>query len=226
MQRDTLTIRARRRTAGIGAVLALPARLILSAALLLGGCSTDFFTQKPPPPPPPVIDHRAASAEALADDFAVLDKLLAAAPEQQMQMVGSAEQDFHTTPTPSKKLRLALILGTPDQAAADLPRAQQMLQELSADPQSSLLPGERTLVALQLKQIGDYLTLEAENRTLQADAARADQLAALKRRLDGAAGENAKLKKQLEEAKAKLAAIANIEKSLNERKPGNEGRPK
>ena len=143
-----------------------------------------------------------------------------------MQMVGTAEQDFHATPTPSKKLRLALILGSPDQAAADLPRAQQMLQELSADPQSSLLPGERTLVALQLKQIGDYLTLEAENRTLQADAARADQLATLKHRLDGAAGENAKLKKQLEEAKAKLAAIANIEKSLNERKPGNEGRPK
>ena len=70
------------------------------------------------------------------------------------------------------------------------------------------------------------MTLEAENRTLQADATRADQLTGLKRRLDGAAGENAKLKKQLEEAKAKLAAIANIEKSLNERKPGNEGRPK
>lgn len=224
MRRDTPTIRARR-VPGMRVALILPARLVLSAALLVGGCSTDFF-QKPPPPPAPVIDHRAASAEALADDFAVLDKLLAAPLEQQMQMVGTAEQEFRTTPTPSKKLRLALILGTPDQAAADLPRAQQMLQELAADPQSSLLPGERTLVALQLKQIGDYLTLEAENRTLQADAARADQLATLKHRLDGAAGENAKLKKQLEEAKAKLAAIANIEKSLNERKPGNEGRPK
>ena len=225
MQRDT-PVRPRRRVPGIGAALVLPARLVLSAALLLGGCSTDFFTQRPPPPPAPVIDHKAASAEALADDFAVLEKLLTAPLEQQMQIVGTAERDFRTTPTPSKKLRLALILGAPDQAAADLPRAQQMLQELSADPQSSLLPGERTLVALQLKQIGDYLTLEAENRTLQADATRADQLAALKRRLDGAAGENAKLKKQLEEAKAKLAAIANIEKSLNERKPGNEGRPK
>ena len=202
------------------------ALLALSAALLAGGCASDFFTQAPPQPPKPVIDHKAASAEALADDFAVLDKLIDAPPEQQMQMVGSAEQDFQATPTPSKKLRLALILGTPDQAGSDLPRAQEMLEELSSDPQSSLLPGERTLVALQLKQIGDYLTLEAENRTLQADATRADELAALKHRLDGAAGENAKLKKQLDEAKAKLAAIANIEKSLNERKPGNEGRPK
>ena len=220
-------IRARRQGPGIAAAGRLSAALILWAALLVSGCATDFFTRKPvPPPPKPIIDHKAASSEVLADDFTVLEKLLASPAQQQMQIVGTAEQDFQATPTPSKKLRLALLLGTPDQAGADLPRAQQMLQELSSDPQSSLLPGERSLVALQLKQIGDYLTLEAENRTLQADATRAEQLAGLKRRLDGAAGENVKLKKQLEEAKAKLAAIANIEKSLNERKPGNEGRPK
>lgn len=200
--------------------------LAVAATLLVGGCTDDLFAQKPMAPPKPVIDHRAASAEALADDFAVLDKLIEAAPEQQMQIVGSAEEEFRTTPTQSKKLRLALILGTPGQAGSDLPRAEEMLQELSDDPQSSLLPGERTLLSLQLKQIGDYLTLEAENRTLQADAARANQLAPLKHRLDGAAGENAKLKKELQEAQAKLAAIANIEKSLNERKPGNEGKPK
>ena len=229
MPRDALTARARRRAPGTGRArmaALLPLILTLPAALLLGGCSTDFFTQAPKAPAQHVIDHKAASSEALADDFAVLEKLIAAPPQQQMQIVGSAEEDFHTTPTPSKKLRLALILGTPDQAGSDLPRAQQMLQDLSSDPQPSLLPAERTLVTLQLKQIGDYLTLEAENRTLQADAARADQLGALKHRLDGAAGENAKLKKELDEAKAKLAAIANIEKSLNERKPGNEGKPK
>jgi chromosome segregation ATPase len=202
------------------------AALAVTAALLVSGCTDDLFAQKPLAPPKPVIDHKAASSEALADDFAVLDKLIEAAPEQQLQIVGSAEEEFRTTPTQSKKLRLALILGTPDQAGSDLPRAEEMLQELSDDPQSSLLPGERTLLSLQLKQIGDYLTLEAENRTLQADAARANQLAPLKHRLDGAAGENAKLKKELQEAQAKLAAIANIEKSLNERKPGNEGKPK
>ena len=226
MRRSGPEIPTAQRDAGIGPVRGLAAVLALVAALLGSACSTDFFAQKPVSTPKPVIDHKAVSSEVLADDFTVLEKLLVSPPAQQLQMVGSAEQDFHAIPTPSRKLRLALVLGTPDQAGADLPRAQQMLQELSDDPHSSLLPGERSLVTLQLKQIGDYLTLEAENRTLQADATRADQLAALKRRLDGAAGENAKLKKQLEEAKAKLAAIANIEKSLNERKPGNEGRPK
>ena len=193
----------------------------LTAALLLGGCAD--FLQQPTTSAPPAIDHKAASSEALGDDFALIGKLMTASPEQQMEITGTAEENFQQTPTPSRKLRLALILGTPDQAGADLPRAHQMLEELSSDPESSLLPGERSLVALQLQQIGDYLTLEQENRTLKADAVRADQIAALKHRLDGAAGENAKLKKQLQEARAKLAAIANIEKSLNERKPG---RPK
>jgi hypothetical protein len=198
-----------------------PALVAWSAALLLGGCAN--FLPKPATSTPPAIDHKAASSQALADDFALLGKLMSSSPEQQMEITGTAEEDFQGTPSSSRKLLLALILGTPDQAGADLPRAHQMLAELASEPQSSLLPGERSLVALQLKQIGDYLTLEKENRTLAADAARTEQIAALKHRLDGAAGENAKLKKQLQEARAKLAAIANIEKSLNERKPG---RPK
>jgi len=35
--------------------------------------------------------------------------------------------------------------------------------------------------------------------------------------------ENAKLRKELDEAHAKLEAIANIERSLNKRKPPGEG---
>jgi hypothetical protein len=204
------------------AVRVLRTAAALAALLLASGCA-DFMSPPPPPPAKPVIDRQAASSHALAEDFAALEQLVTAPAQQQMQMVGSAEEAFQATPTPSRKLRLALILATPEQAGTDLPRAQQMLQELAADPNSSLLPGERSLVALQLKQIGDYLTLEQENRTLQADAARAEQIATLRRRLDGAAEENESLKRQLGEARAKLAAIANIEKSLNERKPG---RPK
>jgi len=197
----------------------------LAAALLASGCVSSLFNPPPPPPAKPVIDRKAASAEALADDLDLLEKLIAAPPQQQMEMIGTAEEALQRTPTPNLKLRLALVLGTPGQAGSDLPRARNLLRELAADPSSSssLLPAERSLASLELKQIGDYLTLEQENRTLQADAARAEQLVALKRRLDGAAVENEKLKRQLVEARAKLAAIANIEKSLNERKPG---RPK
>ena len=69
------------------------------------------------------------------------------------------------------------------------------------------------------------MTLEAENRRLQADAAQADRehIANASHRLQAEVDENARLHKELDEAHAKLDAIANIERSLNERKPGTTG---
>jgi hypothetical protein len=89
-----------------------------------------------------------------------------------------------------------------------------------------LLSVERALAFLELQQIDDHLTLEAENRRLQGDAVRADRerLSTVNRRLQLETDENARLRKELDEARAKLDAIANIERSLNERKPSNEGR--
>jgi regulator of replication initiation timing len=46
-------------------------------------------------------------------------------------------------------------------------------------------------------------------------------MAAATRRLQAEVDENTRLRKELDEARAKLDAIANIERSLNERKPSN-----
>ncbi len=88
-----------------------------------------------------------------------------------------------------------------------------------------LLSGERALAFLELQQIDDHLTLEAENRRLQGDAVRVDRehQGTANRNLQVETDENARLRKELDEARAKLDAIANIERSLNERKPNNEG---
>jgi succinate dehydrogenase/fumarate reductase flavoprotein subunit len=69
------------------------------------------------------------------------------------------------------------------------------------------------------------LTLDAENRRLQADAVRADKerMASANHRLQTEMDENARLRRELEEARAKLDAIANIERSI-ERKPDSTGR--
>ena len=59
------------------------------------------------------------------------------------------------------------------------------------------------------------------------EAVRADRehIANANHRLQAELDENARLRKELDEARAKLAAIANnIERSLNERKPGTTGR--
>jgi len=132
---------------------------------------------------------------------------------------------------PTKRERLVKLLGPAGssydgEAVTALRLAQKLLRELMANPET-LLSGERALAFLELQQIDDHLTLEGENRRLQSDAVRADRerLASVNHRLQVETDENTRLRKELEEARAKLDAIANIERSLNERKPSNEGRP-
>jgi hypothetical protein len=173
----------------------------------------------PPPPPPP--NPAATASTILAEYLQLLQKLLQGPPAEQAEIVANAQREYDNAPTPSHQLKLALILGTQGHPAADLPKAQALLRELTANPEM-LLPAERALAFLELSQIDDHLTLESENRRLQADAVRADRerMATANHRLQGEMEENARLRRELEEARAKLDAIANIERSLNERKPG------
>ena len=199
--------------------------ILLCAAL--SACATDFGArgEHEPRPPAPVVDRNAASVAVLTEDLQLLQKLVQAAPAEQAEITTAAQRDYETAPTPSRQLRFALVLANPGHPATDLPRAQRLLRELMANPEM-LLSGERALAFLELQQIDDHLTLEAENRRLQGDAVRADRerLSTVNRRLQLETDENARLRKELEEARAKLDAIANIERSLNERKPSNEGR--
>jgi len=217
--------------AGAGAGSNVPAggRLrTLAAGLLLGmlvcACANDSVRDRDVHPPPPPVDRNATSAAALNDDLQLLQRLAQGAPAEQAEIVAAAQRDYETAPTPSRQLRFALVLADPGHPATDLPRAQRLLRELMANPEM-LLSGERALAFLELQQIDDHLTLEAENRRLQGDAVRADRerQSTVNRRLQLETDENARLRKELEEARAKLDAIANIERSLNERKPSNEG---
>jgi hypothetical protein len=192
-------------------------------SLVLAGCSA--ISNQRPPAPPPVVSPTATSSTVLNEDLLLLQKLVQGPPATQAEIVANAQREYDTAPTPSHTLKLALILGTPGHPATSLTRAQGLLRELMANPEM-LLPGERALAFLQLSQIDDHLTLESENLRLQADAVRADRerVASANHRLQTELDENARLRKELEEARAKLDAIANIERSLNERKPGSSGR--
>jgi hypothetical protein len=212
MQPEART-RARNLPRGALAVLAL---------LTADGCTS--LTAPPAPPPPPV--NPAATAAAVAGDYlTLLQHLLQSPPAEQAEIVSAAQHEYDTAPTPSHQLKLAIILGTRGHPAANLPKAQGLLRELLANPEM-LLPVERALAAVELSQIDDHLTLETENRTLQAEAARLDRerMVSANHRLQTELEENARLRRELEEARAKLDAIANIERSVNERKPDSTGR--
>ena len=70
------------------------------------------------------------------------------------------------------------------------------------------------------------LTGVGDNERLQAivlSSADQEHLAAANRRLQSTLEENARLRHQVEELQVKLDAVANIERSLNERKSNTEG---
>jgi hypothetical protein len=194
------------------------------ALLAAAGCESLTSSQRPPAPAP-VVNPAATASTVLNDYLVLLQRLVQAQPAEQAEIVASAQRDYDAAPTASHELKLALILATPGHPATNLPKAQGLLRELMANPET-LLPGERALALLELSQIDDHLTLETENFRLQAEAVRADHehMANANHRLQAEMDENARLRKELEEARAKLDAISNIERSLNERKPGSSGR--
>jgi hypothetical protein len=220
MPPETSTARAGARRRGTGRT-APPGRAAI-VLLALGGCTSGLGQR--PPPPAPVVSPAVTASSLLSDYLQLLQRLVQGAPAEQAEILTSAQHDYDIAPTPSHQLKLALVLGTPGHPGTNLPKAQGMLRVLMANPEM-LLPGERSLAFLMLSQIDDHLTLETENRRLQADAVKADRerVAGANHRLQAEMDENARLRKELEEARAKLEAIANIERSLNARKPEGSG---
>ena len=206
-----------------------PATLAASLAALclatLAGCQTsrDFINQFAQHAPQAV--PKPATPRPLRGDLILLRRWLDAPPAGQTGLLAAAEQAYQGNPGDRQRLRLALLLGEPGGGtpAADLPRAQTLLERLLSDPHSTLSPGEQTLARFELVLITRQLTLRTENRTLQATGAQ--RLADLRHRLLSTEEVNVTLQRQLGEARAKLIAIANIEKSL-EGKLGTEAPPK
>ena len=83
----------------------------------------------------------------------------------------------------------------------------------------NLLPTERLLATVELKDVDQRLVLQAENRQLREEAPREgrDKLSGVTRRLAAESDDNARLRKALDEAQAKLDAVTHIERSINDR---------
>ena len=168
-----------------------------------------------PPPPNP---------QRLTEDMSLLHQWFEAPSSAQSAQLATAEAAYQRTHAPREQLRLALLLGVPGTPSTNLPRAQRLLKGLVQDPGDALLPTERTLAQFALTLVANQLTQTAESRTLQTGTAA--KVAQLKAQLDAVTDQDVALRRQLEQARAKLAAIANIEKSLNEGKLGTTGPPK
>jgi hypothetical protein len=196
----------------------LAAGLVLLLAALVGACelsgglgARQQANQAPPPNPSP----GAPSVTAVLD---LVVRLHQTDPGRQAEAFQAAKDAADLTPTTSNKLRYAIALATPGHSSTDPVAAQRQLAELLARPET-LLPMERNLALAELNEVEHRLILQAENKRLRDEAAREsrDRLQSSNRRLQAEVDENARLRKLLDEAQAKLDAVTHIERSINDR---------
>jgi hypothetical protein len=121
-------------------------------------------------------------------------------------------------PTTTNRLMLALALATPTHPSSNDAEASRLLNELLATG-DALLPEEHVLALIHLKDVERRMILDAEAERLQraAAAATAQRNDRSAQQLQAALEENRQLRAALDEARAKLDAITNIERSIRER---------
>ncbi len=189
------------------------------ASVWLSGCGA---LGSPKTAPPTVQERPQPELGAVAPLLEMMSNLPQGDPARQAEIFQQAKDAAELQPTTSNKLRYALALATPGYSGADPVAAQRQLAELLARPET-LLPVERLLAAVELKEVEQRLILQAENARMR-DAVPNDsheKLLSINRRLAAESDENAKLRKALDEARAKLDAVTHIEqRSVTDRGTG------
>jgi hypothetical protein len=175
----------------------------------------------PKPPAPAAQAGPNPDLGAVAPLLEMMSNLPQGDPARQAEVFQQAKDAAELQPTTSNKLRYALALATPGYSGADPVAAQRQLAELLARPET-LLPVERLLASVQLKEVEQRLILQAENARMRDVVPNDshDKVQALNRRLAAESDENAKLRKALDEARAKLEAVTHIEQRSVDRGSG------
>jgi hypothetical protein len=197
--------------------LRIAACVLALASLSACGVDGPFARQKQVAPAQP--DHAQQDLGPIAPLLDMMSALPQGDPARQAELFQSAKDAADLTPTTSNRLRYALALATPGHSGSDPVAAQRQLAELLARPET-LLPIERSLALVELKEVEQRLILQAENQRMRDDALRDDshdKLQAIKSRLASESDENVRLRKALDEARAKLEAVTHIERSINDR---------
>ena len=194
-------------------------RLMAAGALaaLVAGCSLGNLLAKPERVDPEAAKPRV-DLGVLGGYLETMRKLGQGDPAVQAETFQAARDAAQITPTTANRLRYALALATPGHGGSDPAAAQKLLAQLLASPEL-LLPPEQALAEVELRQVELRIVLTEENRRLQQESARNDRerTLAAARRLQTEVDENRRLRKQLEEAQAKLDAVTHIERSAIDR---------
>ena len=199
-----------------------PRRLtaLLMAASLATGCTAvddwSALKRRQETPPAPVTDD----GQIVAGYLATLERLGRGGAAEQAEILQAARAEYLADPSTQHRLRYAFVLAVPGHAATDAEGARSLLGEALATPET-LLPSERALADLIVRELDVRLALSQENIALRSAAGTTDRdrVAGLNRRLQQETAEKERLRRELEAAQAKLEAIAALEGGAAERKP-------
>lgn len=171
--------------------------------------------------PPAAVAGPTEVADGIGIYLQTLRSLIEGDPVEQADVFRNVSAAADTSPTTTNRLMLALALATPTHPSSDEAKAQKLLSELLAAG-DTLLPEERTLALILLKDVEARLILDAEASRLQraAAAATAERNDRTTQQLQAALEENRQLKLALDDVRARLDAITNIERSIRERENG------
>jgi hypothetical protein len=176
----------------------------------------------PVAPSSPGSSAAVLDAKGLAVYLELMRQLIEGDPVTQAESFREAAAAAELAPTTTNRLKYALALATPGHASSDAAQAETALSSLLAQG-TSLLPEERILATIHLRDVEQRLILDAEAEQIRQNAADAlaQQNSESARRLEAAQEENRRLNAELEEATEALNAITTIESSIRERENGS-----
>jgi hypothetical protein len=199
-----------------------PERLlaVVLAACAVAGCKSvdDWSGLKRGKSATPV--SQTDDGQLVAQYLATLDRLGRGGAAQQAEIVEATRSAYLADPSTQKRLRYAFVLAVPGHASSDPTGARALLGETLATPET-LLPSERALADLMVRDLDARLALTRENEMLRNGSNQRDdgEIAELNRRLQAETAEKDRLRRELERAEAKLEAIATLEGSAPQPRP-------
>ena len=185
---------------------------VIVALCLVSGCKSvdDWSGLKKRKDTTPVT--HTDDGQVIAGYLATLDRLGRGGAAEQAEIIESTRNAYLAEPSTQKRLRYAFVLAVPGHAASDPTGARSLLGEALATPET-LLPSERALAELMVRDLDARLSLTRENETLRSGSTPQEdnRIADLNRRLQAETAEKDRLRRELERAEAKLEAIATLE---------------
>lgn len=195
--------------------------VLLLAASLVAGCKSvdDWSGLKRGKDTTPV--SQTDDGQIVADYLTTLDQLGRGGAAKQAEILEATRNAYLEDPSTRKRLRYAFVLAVPGHAASDPAGARALIGESLATPET-MLPSERALADLMVRDLDARLALAHENETLRSgESVPQDEvrIAELNRRLQAETAEKDRLRRELERAEAKLEAIATLEGTSAEPRP-------